>query len=69
MACIALLGGLGMEWRSVKKQHKPNDETAIEEGKDQDDKSIDDKVGGGKERGCMSVQAPATSANIMIDLH
>jgi MFS family permease len=59
MACIALLGGLGMEWRSVKKQHKPNDETAIEEGKDQDDKvSIDDKVGGGKERGCMSVKLP-----------
>lgn len=50
MACIALLGGLGMEWRSVKMQQKPNDESAIEEGKDQGDKiSIDDKVGGGKE--------------------
>ncbi|RAO74103.1 uncharacterized protein BHQ10_010115 [Talaromyces amestolkiae] len=33
MACIAILGGLRMEWRSVKKQQKQNDETAIEEGK------------------------------------
>ena len=50
MACIALLGGLGMEWRSVKKQQKPNDEAAIEEGKYQSDKvSIDNRVGGGKE--------------------
>ncbi|KAI7973345.1 hypothetical protein EIK77_002284 [Talaromyces pinophilus] len=49
MACIALLGGLGMEWRSVKQQ-KPNAESAIEEGKDQDGKvSINDKVGGGEE--------------------
>lgn len=49
MACIALLGGLGIEWRSVKQQ-KPNAESAIEEGKDQGSKvSIDDKVGGGKE--------------------
>lgn len=49
MACIALLGGLGVEWRSVKKQQKPNDETALEEGKDGGDNvSIDDKVGDGK---------------------
>lgn len=49
MACIALLGGLGMEWRSVRQQTS-NDESAIEVGKYQGGKvSVDDKVRGGKE--------------------
>lgn len=38
MACLSILGALGMEWRSVKKglPHKnPNGERATEEGKSQ----------------------------------
>lgn len=50
MACIAILGGLRMEWRSVKKQQKQNDETAIEEGKHQgNDCSIDNNLRGDRE--------------------
>ncbi|KAF7560116.1 hypothetical protein G7046_g4039 [Stylonectria norvegica] len=43
MACVAILGGLGMEWRSVKKQQqdphptKGPDEQNVEEGKETSD--------------------------------
>jgi MFS family permease len=45
LACLSILGGLGMEWRSVKKDKEnplpknPEGEQAIEEGKGQGDLS------------------------------
>ncbi|EED16793.1 conserved hypothetical protein [Talaromyces stipitatus ATCC 10500] len=47
VACLALLGGLGMEWRSVKETHTPDDESATEEGREGGEK--DGKVDDGKE--------------------
>jgi MFS family permease len=40
MACLSILGALGMEWRSVKKNlppKKPEGERGAEEGKDKED--------------------------------